>query len=86
MAKPAPLDVEFETMGGVLDAAGIKRTEFGEKVGWFGSSIPMKLNRKRSWTAAEYEAAFELAKKYRLGVSRQDMLRYATRLEDNEPI
>ena len=68
-----------QTMGEVLDAAGIKRTAFGEAVGWVKSTIPMKLNRKRNWTVAEYEAAFAVAKKYRLGLTREDMQRFATK-------
>ncbi len=72
---------QFETMGQVLDHHGIKRTAFGEAVGWVLSTIPMKLNRKRNWTVAEYERALVVAKKYRLGVSREDMIRFATRAE-----
>jgi hypothetical protein len=68
-------------MGQVLDHHGIKRTAFGEAVGWVLSTIPMKLNRKRNWTVAEYERALVVAKKYRLGVSREDMIRFATRAE-----
>lgn len=71
----------FETMGQVLDHHGITRTKFGEAVGWNKSSIPMKLNRHRPWTVPEYEKAFALAKRYRLGVSREDMIRFATRAE-----
>ena len=70
----------FETMGQVLDDRGMTRTFFGEAVGWRLSSIPMKLNRKRNWTVAEYERAIVVAKKYRLGVSREDMQRFATKV------
>lgn len=83
MTRPKPLDVEFETMGGVLDAAGIKRTAFGEAIGWRLSTIPMKLNRKRNWTVAEYERAIVVAKKYGLQVTRKDMQRFAEKLVVN---
>jgi len=71
----------FETMGEVLDAHGITRTAFGKALGWVLSTIPNKLNRKRNWTVAEYERALVVAKKYRLGVSREDMQRFATKRE-----
>ena len=70
----------FETMGQVLDEHGIKRGAFGEKVGWVLSTIPMKLNRKRNWTVAEYEKAITVAKKYNLPVTREDMMRFAEKL------
>lgn len=71
---------QYETMGQVLDAFGIKRTTFGESVGWKKSTIPMKLNRKRNWTVQEYEAALKLAERYNLPVTREDMARFATRV------
>jgi hypothetical protein len=77
MAKKTP---EYETMGQVLDAFGIKRTTFGESVGWKNSSIPMKLNRQRNWTVQEYEKALALAERYNLPVTREDMARFATRV------
>ena len=70
---------QFETMGQVLDHHGIKRVAFGKAVGWVLSTISMKLNRKRSWTVAEYEKAITVAKRYRLGVTREDMQRFATK-------
>jgi hypothetical protein len=73
----------FETMGEVLDHHGIKRTKFGEAVGWTMSTIPMKLNRKRNWSIAEYEKALEVSKRYRLGVTRADMQRFATKRSDD---
>ena len=56
-----------------------KRQAFGEAVGWKLSTIPMKLNRKRSWTVAEYERALVVAKKFRLEVTREDMQRFAAK-------
>ncbi len=73
----------FETMGQVLDEHGIKRTAFGEAIGWKLSTIPMKLNRKRNWTVAEYERAIAVAKKYGLPVTRADMQRFAEKLAVN---
>jgi hypothetical protein len=67
-------------MGQVLDAYGIKRTMFGESVGWKNSAIPMKLNRKRNWTVSEYERAFALSQSYNLPVTREEMARFATRV------
>lgn len=69
----------FETMGQVLDEHGIKRTAFGEAVGWVLSTIPNKLNRKRNWTVAEYERAIVVAKKFNLPVTREDMQRFAVK-------
>ena len=66
-------------MGQVLDHHGIKRTAFGKAVGWVLSTIPMKLNRKRNWTVAEYERALIVARNYRLGVTREDMQRFAAK-------
>lgn len=71
---------KLETMGQVLDNFGIKRTVFGESVGWKKSLIPMKLNRKRNWTVDEYERAFALALSYNLPVTREDMQRFAMRV------
>ena len=73
----------FETMGQVLDEYGIKRTAFGQSIGWVLSTIPMKLNRKRNWTVAEYEKAIVVAKKYNLPVTREDMQRFAEKLVVN---
>jgi hypothetical protein len=73
--KPA-----FETLGQVLDTIGIKRTAFGEAVGWKNSTIPMKLNRKRNWTVEEYEKALALALSYNLPVTREDMQRFAMKV------
>lgn len=70
---------QFETMGQVLDHHGIKRVAFGEAIGWKRSTIPMKLNRQRGWTVAEYEAAFAVANKYRLGITREQMVVFATK-------
>ena len=72
----------FETMGQVLDEHGIKRGAFGEAVGWVKSTIPMKLNRKRSWTVPEYEKALTVAKKYNLPVTREDLIRFSVRLAE----
>ena len=69
-------------MGEVLDHHGLKRVAFGEAVGWKMSTISMKLNRKRNWTVAEYERALVVAKPYRLGVTREDMQRFATKREE----
>ncbi len=74
---------QYETMGQVLDEHGIKRTAFGEAIGWKLSTIPMKLNRKRNWTVAEYERAIVVAKKYGLPVTRVDMQRFAEKLVVN---
>ena len=71
---------QFETMGQVLDEFGIKRTAFGKAIGWVLSTIPMKLNRKRNWTVAEYEKAIVVAKKYNLPVTREDMMRFAEKV------
>ncbi len=71
---------QFETMGQVLDEHGIKRTAFGKAIGWVLSTIPMKLNRKRNWTVAEYEKAIVVAKKYNLPVTREDMQRFAEKV------
>lgn len=76
---------DYETMGALLDAAGIKRGAFGERVGWKNSTIPMKLNRQRNWTVPEYEKAFEVAEAYGLKVPRKDMLRFATRVMEVPP-
>lgn len=70
----------FETLGQVLDAIGIKRTAFGEAVGWKNSSIPMKLNRQRNWTVPEYEKALEVAQRFNLPVTRDDMTRFAVKV------
>jgi hypothetical protein len=78
MVKKKTAEV-FNTMGKVLDHHGIKRTKFGEAIGWTKSTIPMKLNRQRNWTIVEYEKALEVSKRYRLGVTRQDMIRFATK-------
>jgi hypothetical protein len=67
-------------MGQVLDEFGIKRTAFGKSIGWKTSSIPMKLNRRRAWTVAEYEKAIVVAAKYNLPVTREDMQRFAEKL------
>jgi len=67
-------------MGEVLDAVGIKRTAFGEAVGWVKSTIPNKLNRKRNWTVAEYERAIVVSRKFRLGIAREQMAMFATKL------
>ena len=74
---------KYETMGQVLDEFGIKRTAFGQSIGWVLSTIPMKLNRKRNWTVAEYEKAIVVAKKYNLPVTREDMQRFAEKLAVN---
>jgi hypothetical protein len=71
--------VKFETLGEVLDDRGITRTAFGNAMGWVLSTVPMKCNRKRNWTVAEYERALVVAKKFKLNISREDMQRYATR-------
>jgi len=71
---------EFETLGQVLDTIGIKRTAFGEAVGWKNSTIPMKLNRKRNWTVPEYETAIIVAEKFNLPVTRDDMQRFAVKI------
>ena len=81
MAKKETAEV-FNTMGEVLDHHGIKRTAFGEAIGWEKSTIPMKLNRKRNWTVAEYERGFAVAQRYRLGVTREDMVRFATKIKE----
>ena len=70
----------FESMGQVLDSFGIKRTTFGESIGWKNSTIPMKLNRKRNWTVEEYEKALALALSYNLPVTREDMQRFAMKV------
>lgn len=75
----------FETMGQVLDHHGIKRKVFGEAVGWKLSGIPLKLNRQRGWTVAEYEKAIEVSRRMRLGVSREDMVRFATKVVEVTP-
>ena len=72
---------KFKTMGEVLDDRGITRTAFGKAMGWKLSTIPMKLNRKRNWTVAEYERAFLVAKDFKLGVTREDMQRFARKEE-----
>ena len=73
----------FETMGQVLDEFGIKRTAFGKAINWKTSSIPMKLNRRRAWTVAEYERAIVVAKKHNLPVTREDMMRFAEKVVVN---
>ena len=72
---------KFETLGEVLDDRGMTRTAFGNAMGWKMSTIPMKCNRKRNWTVDEYERANLVAKKFKLGITREDMQRYATRVE-----
>jgi hypothetical protein len=72
-------------MGQVLDHHGIKRVAFGAAVGWKNSTIPQKLNRQRGWTVVEYERAIVVAKKFRLGVTREDMVRFATKVVEVTP-
>ena len=71
---------KFETLGQVLDEFGIMRLKFGQEMGWSKSATPMKMNRHRAWTVAEYEKALVIAQKFGLPVDRKDMMRFATKL------
>lgn len=74
---------EFDTLAELLDHHGIDVGKFSRRMGWKQSTGSMKLNRHRPWTIAEYEAALRKLRKQGISISRELMMKFASKRVDD---